>query len=64
LRVRPGGAAVEDGALGLSTGLIYAPGMYAATGEVTALAEAAHAAGLNVVGWYLPSFAQPGEPLA
>jgi N-acyl-D-amino-acid deacylase len=32
--------AVEDGALGLSTGLIYAPGMYAATGEVTALAEA------------------------
>jgi N-acyl-D-amino-acid deacylase len=32
--------AVEDGAVGLSTGLIYAPGMYAATDEVAALAEA------------------------
>ncbi len=33
--------AMEQGAVGLSTGLIYAPGMYAATDEVVALAEEA-----------------------
>ena len=33
-------AAVADGALGLSTGLVYAPGMYATTAEIAALAAA------------------------
>lgn len=35
------GEAVEDGAWGLSTGLIYAPGSYAATEEIVALARIA-----------------------
>lgn len=34
-------AAMNDGALGLSTGLIYVPGMHAATGEVVSLAAVA-----------------------
>ena len=34
-------AAMRDGAVGLSTGLIYVPGTYAATEEVIALAETA-----------------------
>jgi N-acyl-D-amino-acid deacylase len=39
--------AMDDGALGLSTGLIYAPGMYAHTDEVVALAmEAASRGGI------------------
>ena len=38
-------SAMDDGALGLSTGLIYAPGMYARTDEVVALAEAAASEG-------------------
>jgi len=33
--------AMRDGAVGLSTGLIYVPGIYAGTDEVVALAEAA-----------------------
>ncbi|RKR85080.1 N-acyl-D-amino-acid deacylase [Mucilaginibacter gracilis] len=33
--------AMRDGAMGFSTGLIYAPGMYSKTGEVVALAKAA-----------------------
>jgi N-acyl-D-amino-acid deacylase len=33
------GAAMEDGAWGVSTGLIYAPGSYAATEEIVALAR-------------------------
>jgi N-acyl-D-amino-acid deacylase len=33
------GAAIEAGAWGLSTGLIYAPGSYAATEEIVALAQ-------------------------
>jgi N-acyl-D-amino-acid deacylase len=37
--------AVREGAVGLSTGLIYVPGMYAATEEVVAVAEAAGEAG-------------------
>ena len=36
---------MDDGALGLSTGLIYAPGMYARTDEVVALAEEAASRG-------------------
>ncbi len=36
---------LEAGALGLSTGLEYDPGIYSATGEVIALAEVAAAAG-------------------
>ncbi|WP_298300725.1 D-aminoacylase [Hydrotalea sp.] len=35
--------AMEDGAVGLSTGLIYIPGTYAATNEVVALAKVAAA---------------------
>ena len=38
-------SAMDDGALGLSTGLIYAPGMYARTDEVVALAEEAASRG-------------------
>jgi N-acyl-D-aspartate/D-glutamate deacylase len=38
-------AAVEDGAVGLSTGLIYVPGQWASTGEVIALASASARAG-------------------
>lgn len=38
-------AAMGDGALGLSTGLIYAPGIYADTDEVVALAEESGRAG-------------------
>jgi N-acyl-D-amino-acid deacylase len=37
--------AVIDGAVGVSTGLIYVPGMYSRTDEVVALAEAAAASG-------------------
>ncbi len=37
--------AVRDGAVGVSTGLIYVPGIYAATDEVIALARAAASAG-------------------
>jgi N-acyl-D-aspartate/D-glutamate deacylase len=37
--------AVTDGAFGLSTGLIYVPGMYGQTDEVVALARGAAAAG-------------------
>ncbi|MGE5226106.1 MAG: N-acyl-D-amino-acid deacylase family protein [Planctomycetaceae bacterium] len=37
--------AVREGAIGLSTGLIYVPGMYATTEEIVALAEAAGEAG-------------------
>ncbi len=37
--------AMDAGALGLSTGLIYAPGMYAGTDEIVALAEEAARAG-------------------
>ena len=33
--------AVQDGAFGLSTGLVYPPGMYAETDELVAVAEAA-----------------------
>lgn len=38
-------AAMREGALGLSTGLYYAPGSYATTDEVVALARVAAAAG-------------------
>jgi N-acyl-D-aspartate/D-glutamate deacylase len=38
-------AAVEDGAVGLSTGLIYVPGQWASTDEVVALASASAGAG-------------------
>ena len=34
-------AALEQGAFGLSTGLVYAPGLFADTGEIIALAQAA-----------------------
>jgi N-acyl-D-aspartate/D-glutamate deacylase len=37
--------AVADGAVGVSTGLIYVPGIYSATDEVVALAQASAAAG-------------------
>lgn len=37
--------AMDAGALGLSTGLIYAPGMYSETDEIVALAEEAAGAG-------------------
>lgn len=37
--------AVADGAVGVSTGLIYVPGIYAATDEIIALAQAAGGAG-------------------
>ncbi|MDP9184402.1 MAG: amidohydrolase family protein [Actinomycetota bacterium] len=37
--------AVEDGAFGMSTGLIYVPGMYSGTAEIVALARAAADAG-------------------
>ncbi|MBI1763520.1 MAG: D-aminoacylase [Acidobacteria bacterium] len=37
--------AMRDGALGLSTGLIYPPGMYSAPEELQALAEVVHAHG-------------------
>jgi N-acyl-D-amino-acid deacylase len=37
--------AVQDGATGVSTGLIYVPGMYSHTDEVVALARAAAASG-------------------
>jgi N-acyl-D-aspartate/D-glutamate deacylase len=37
--------AMEQGALGLSTGLIYVPGMHAATDEIVILAEEAERAG-------------------
>jgi N-acyl-D-aspartate/D-glutamate deacylase len=37
--------AVGDGAVGMSTGLIYVPGIYSATDEVVALAQASAAAG-------------------
>jgi N-acyl-D-aspartate/D-glutamate deacylase len=37
--------AVADGAVGLSTGLIYVPGIYADTDEVVSLAEASASAG-------------------
>lgn len=37
--------AMEDGAVGLSTGLIYLPGMYAPTEEIVALAKVAAARG-------------------
>ena len=37
--------AMDEGALGLSSGLYYAPGSYAATGEVVALAKVAAAKG-------------------
>ena len=37
---RMAGEAMEAGAVGLSTGLIYVPGMYASTDEVVAVAEA------------------------
>ena len=37
--------AMDDGALGLSTGLIYPPGVYAAVAEIVALARAAADAG-------------------
>jgi N-acyl-D-amino-acid deacylase len=37
--------AIADGAVGMSTGLIYVPGMYARTEEVVALARAAAGAG-------------------
>jgi N-acyl-D-amino-acid deacylase len=40
------GAAAEDGAWGLSTGLIYAPGSYATTDEIVALARAARGRGI------------------
>ena len=36
---RLAGEAVDEGALGMSTGLIYAPGSYASTDEVVALAR-------------------------
>jgi N-acyl-D-amino-acid deacylase len=39
-------AAARQGAFGLSTGLIYAPGSFADTDEVAALADVAHAHGL------------------
>jgi N-acyl-D-amino-acid deacylase len=39
------GTAVEDGALGLSTGLIYVPGQWAGTDELVALAAASAEAG-------------------
>ena len=38
-------AALEAGALGMSTGLIYAPGMFADTGEIVGLQRAAAARG-------------------
>ncbi|HEY7364362.1 MAG TPA: D-aminoacylase [Methylomirabilota bacterium] len=39
------GQAIEDGAWGLSTGLIYAPGSYATTDEVVAVAQGARRRG-------------------
>jgi N-acyl-D-amino-acid deacylase len=38
-------AGMDDGAVGISTGLIYAPGMYASTDEVVTLAEEVAARG-------------------
>lgn len=40
------GEAIEDGAWGLSTGLIYAPGSFAATEEIVAVARAARGRGV------------------
>ncbi|MGH7392591.1 MAG: N-acyl-D-amino-acid deacylase family protein [Candidatus Rokuibacteriota bacterium] len=40
------GQAVEDGAWGMSTGLIYAPGSFATTEEIVAVARAARGRGL------------------
>ncbi|MGH3403410.1 MAG: N-acyl-D-amino-acid deacylase family protein [Streptosporangiaceae bacterium] len=56
-------AAVDDamraGAFGLSSGLIYAPGSYAATGEIVALARSAAAAG----GFYATHMRNEGAAL-
>jgi N-acyl-D-amino-acid deacylase len=51
--------AVEEGALGFSTGLIYPPGVYADTDEVVALARAAREAG----GFYASHIRGEGETL-
>jgi N-acyl-D-amino-acid deacylase len=51
--------AIDDGAIGLSTGLIYAPGMFADTDELVALARAAAAAG----GFYASHIRGEGETL-
>lgn len=52
--------AMEAGAVGLSTGLIYAPGMYATTAEVAAVAEATEPFG----GVYASHIRGEGERLA
>jgi len=51
--------AVEEGAFGMSSGLIYVPGMYAATDELVAVAEAVAAAG----GLYASHIRGEGEHL-
>jgi N-acyl-D-amino-acid deacylase len=51
--------AMAGGAVGLSTGLIYAPGMYAATDEVVALASEAR----RFDGVYASHIRGEGEPL-
>jgi N-acyl-D-amino-acid deacylase len=51
--------AMDDGALGLSTGLIYAPGVYAGTDEIVALARAAGEAG----GFYASHIRGEGDTL-
>ena len=54
------GDAVAEGAVGLSTGLIYVPGIYAETDEIVALAQASAAAG----GLYASHIRGEGRDLA
>jgi N-acyl-D-amino-acid deacylase len=51
--------AMDEGAVGFSTGLIYPPGVYADTGEIVALARAAGRAG----GFYASHIRGEGETL-
>jgi N-acyl-D-amino-acid deacylase len=52
--------AMDAGAVGLSTGLIYVPGMYSSTEEIVALAEEAARAG----GIYASHIRGEGAPFA
>lgn len=56
---RKAAEAVEEGAFGMSSGLIYVPGMYAATDELVSVAEAVAAAG----GLYASHIRGEGEHL-
>ena len=60
--------ALDEGALGLSTGLIYVPGMFANTDEIVALAgEVAHRAGIyasHIRGEGAPLFAAIDEAIS